>query len=149
MNNDPGAQPGRVLLLFAPRNNANPPFNSPQKILQDKEVASMYPCTYKILVHLGEHGFSLERKATVLQVFSEIILKETGTNPSQLLDLAERVNHATQQARGAWEAMMNCDPLDYIDNAGRSLVVYSCGLWSWSYSLDGKPPGRSFMTRSK
>jgi hypothetical protein len=45
---------------------------------------------------------------------------------------------------------MNCDPLlDYQDEAGRSVIVYKMGLWSWSFSIDGRPHGKSFMTRSK
>ncbi len=45
---------------------------------------------------------------------------------------------------------MNCDALDYQDDdAGRFLVIYQIGLSCWSYSLDGKPAGKSFATRAK
>jgi hypothetical protein len=37
---------------------------------------------------------------------------------------------------------MNNDP-------GRSLVIYKIGLRVWSYSLDGKPAGRSFPSRAE
>jgi len=66
------------------------------QILQDNEVSTLYPCTYKILVDLNERGYSPRRKAMVLQVFSQIIFDETGQDAAALLDLAER---ATQQAR--------------------------------------------------
>jgi hypothetical protein len=42
---------------------------------------------------------------------------------------------------------MNCAP-DDNDDHGRSLVIYRSGLWRWSYSIDGKPAGRFFITRS-
>lgn len=71
----------------------------PQKIVQDRDVVTLYPCTYRILMHLNQRGFSPERKATVLQVFGQIIEDETGSDAAALLDLAERVNHAEEQIK--------------------------------------------------
>jgi len=40
------------------------------------------------------------------------------------------------------------NPLD-SGRRGRSVIVYQMGFLSWSYSLDGIPAGRSFISRAK
>ena len=35
----------------------------------------------------------------------------------------------------------------FDDEMGRSLVIYRTGIFAWSYSVNGKPAGKTFLTR--
>jgi hypothetical protein len=37
----------------------------------------------------------------------------------------------------------------FDDDFGRSLIIYRTGVFCWSYSIDGVPVGRTFLTRKQ
>jgi hypothetical protein len=36
-----------------------------------------------------------------------------------------------------------------FDAFGNSLIVYSAGVFCWSFSINGAPGGKSFLTRAR
>ena len=44
---------------------------------------------------------------------------------------------------------MNAQAVYFDSHSGHSLVVYSCGVFCWSYAIDGVPGGKSFLTRKR
>jgi hypothetical protein len=67
---------------------------NPRIEVDDLPMDLLYPCTYRILIHLHQRGFTAEHKAAVLQVFGDLILEEIGTDPEELLDLAEQMERS-------------------------------------------------------
>jgi hypothetical protein len=37
----------------------------------------------------------------------------------------------------------------FDDDFGRSLIIYRTGVFCWSYSVDGVPVGKTFLTRKR
>jgi hypothetical protein len=37
----------------------------------------------------------------------------------------------------------------FDDDLGHSLIIYRIGIFAWSYSVNGKPAGKTFLTRGR
>ena len=44
---------------------------------------------------------------------------------------------------------MKAQAIVFNDDFGRSLIIYRTGVFCWSYSIDGVPGGKTFLTRKQ
>jgi hypothetical protein len=44
---------------------------------------------------------------------------------------------------------MKAQAIVFNDDFGRSLIIYQTGVFCWSYSVDGVPVGKTFLTRKR
>jgi len=44
---------------------------------------------------------------------------------------------------------MKAQTIVFDDDFGRSLIIYRTGVFCWSYSVDGVPVGKTFLTRKR
>jgi hypothetical protein len=44
---------------------------------------------------------------------------------------------------------MKAQAIVFNDDFGRSLIIYRTGVFCWSYSIDGVPVGKTFLTRKR
>jgi hypothetical protein len=44
---------------------------------------------------------------------------------------------------------MKAQAIVFDDDSGRSLIIYRTGVFCWSYSIDGVPVGKTFLTRKR
>jgi len=44
---------------------------------------------------------------------------------------------------------MKAELIVFDDDFGRSLIIYRTGVFCWSYSVDGVPVGKTFLTRKR
>jgi hypothetical protein len=45
--------------------------------------------------------------------------------------------------------VMKAQATVFDDDFGRSLIIYRTGVFCWSYSVDGVPVGKTFLTRKR
>ncbi len=44
---------------------------------------------------------------------------------------------------------MKAQAIVFDDDSGHSLIIYRTGVFCWSYSIDGVPVGKTFLTRKR